>query len=200
VNDKKKMTKKKANRIQDALSVTSKYIDISASRQMGAAWGLDVLTGAILQGNTVNTRAGDRIVQTRISFRYSVTCADAYNLGRIVIVQVVPSNAATSFTVGANNIFDGGIGGSARDLYSPMSFSNGSQFKVLWDQQISMCQNGSSVTQFNVWQRDLPIKTALFSAGSVYSTQGLYVFYISDSAVIPNPVLTYQCRIWFTDS
>lgn len=160
----------------------------------GALYSLDV----IAQGDASTSRDGLTITPNFVEWNilFESEIADAYNLLGMMIVQAKGGAAITSADFGGVGI--------------PPSEAQLTRYTVLYNRTF-LLENGhlgDAVSGFTDYTRfyksqgkvKVPRKIAYPDAGSASNSNGLYLWFISDSAAVAHPdVELFQGRLAYTD-
>jgi hypothetical protein len=153
------------------------------------------LTGGIVQGNTVYQRVGDLVYLKRISFRSNFYQSDVVNLMRMILIYSPGIPSGTSLAT----YLMPGVSGNPDITSFTVPYTRGIGFKILFDQTWAMSQNSSVsmiATEFSV---PINLKTAYVQSSATVASGSLYMFWLSDSSVIPHPALNLNLRLEFMD-
>lgn len=177
---------------------SSQNADISTSPAI-----LDI--SAVSQGDTDTTRDGDRLQWVgKIDFRYSLDIADATNIIRVMIFQWKPNSSPA-----AGSLFLNGPTGAV-DVWSNYGHDHRQEYTILYDKTYSLVGNGGAATVPTTTSSQIVrfvrislkriAKMAQFTAGTTAGTNKLYLYLISDSALVGNPTITFSAKVFFRDS
>jgi len=181
-----------------------KYFNLAGTLSATAAGSIIDLS-AIAQGQTDSTREGDQLTLTSVLFKHywqvsTSTGADLYNIGRVIIFQWFP---ATTPTVG-DILFPFGTGLEPLGYYYHDTRYN---YRILYDSTSTMTQSAVGVYNENSVTRVRSAKILKFAKNiiqySAATTTGAYKIWmlaISDSNVVPHPVLAYASKVNYKDS
>lgn len=155
----------------------------------------------IAQGDTDNTRDGDRLKLKRFFIRGVISTGDVTNILRIIWFQWGPNSVPT-----ASSILLNGFSGSI-DYTSQYNHDNRQEYVILYDTLFHMEGNGSAATapygptSQNTFSYTLkPRWTELqYVGGTTVGTNHVYYFVISDSTVAPHPAFQVSCKVHYTD-
>lgn len=180
-------------------SITSKeelkFLDTNANASSVDFSGILSLLSDPLQGDGSSERVGDRLTLVKLELRLNLEAADSTNLMRFMLVQYFPS-ASPSVTTFLQNT---GSGASPISQYSVATISD---YKVLLDSGPINLVLGQANTQrsfkyLNV--TNFSKKVVVFASNTTAASNHLYLLVISDSGAIPNPSISYNIRLWYTD-
>lgn len=155
-----------------------------------------VLHTAPAYGNgQLGTRTTDSIMVRKINHRMVLYGGDNQNVIRIIAIQM----KANVLPIATDFLFNGPS--AAVDILSIINPYNEKQFHLLFDRTIALnlsgsngtvCLNFSIVPKIKNWNY-------YFQSGNLNSGQILY-FMVSDSDVVPSPVVEWNCLTEFDDS
>lgn len=183
--------------------------------------GSVALVSNITQGVGRNSRVGDEVNIKEINFMFNVevgatgliAAADTYNNVRIILFKWKMDDGAGLPTT--NSILEsaGGNPGTLR----PYNFDDRHQYHICFDKTITVFNspiwNGAAVSWQNGvnahYQSPKPVRIRgkklgsskiNFDLNAVVGTGNYYFLFISDSAFTPNPTLTLESQIIYTDA
>jgi hypothetical protein len=151
------------------------------------------------QGTDTNQRIGNEYIMKAFNMRYSfattgqTTAADETNVFRLIVIYDKQSK---------------GVAPAVADILSlprPDSTFQDSQkgrFIVLYDMYNYVGLNSQMVCCDSVLEK-IDLQVICNSTGSTISsivTGAVYLLCISDSTIVPNPVLNFNTRVAYTDS
>ena len=161
----------------------------------------------IIEGNTSNERDGDQIYLTGHSFRTQIEGADSpFNRMRLSMVQTrnpLPLGLTSSDYV-AGECFDPVYG--SMGLNAP--FDRAVVSRVFFDKVFNLQRNVDGVgltgrdviKTFNKFVKNHQKVIYGNNSSALGTTESnIYFVYQSDSAIAPNPTLTYVMKTWYTD-
>lgn len=150
----------------------------------------------ISQGDTDQTRDGDKIYVKSIIGRMTLTAGDATNFLRVIIVQWLAENSGITITKVIQSL-TGAINQSYAHDYA-------SARKILYDKTFTLgSANTASVPTVRTAKFMITRgfkRTINFLGGSTDGYNKLYMVCVSDSGGVPNPTLAYSVRVRYTDS
>lgn len=212
----KKLNKEQIKEVKKIISVRQelKYSNIFFNAIASTTTASILLLTDIAQGNTDSTRNGDKLMLSRyFDLRYIWTIGDQSNFVRTIIFQWKPQGGPLSYTpTPADILFAGSTG--IIDVDSMYLHDTRSQYTILYDKVHALAGNGTfnpagttiypytGMSFIYVHKRiKIPrLQVQFESAGSTTMTNGIYVIYVSDSQITPNPKLTLNAMFKFTDS
>jgi len=159
----------------------------------------------VAQGTGDQQRDGDRLQWCgKIDLKMSFTVQDNYNVFRFVIFQWHPSSSPIG-----TDVFINGPSGVV-DYWSQYNHDNRQQYKILFDKTYVLVGNGTAGTypgttsSHIVKHYSISLKKAQKYAqrigGGLTGTNRMYMAMVSDSSVVPHPVLNCTTKIFFRDS
>lgn len=139
-----------------------------------------------------NNFLGQKINPVGIKINWEVICGDTTNLMRIVLFQWFDSTAPLAASVLQNNCL------------SPVLIDNRENTKVLRDELVSLAlpsNTGGAVASGSIYVKSKRIQQAYYNANAnTWQKGNLYLLFISDSVVLPNPSISYYSRVTFLDA
>lgn len=155
------------------------------------------------QGNTDQTRVGDKLTMRGMRISWTAVPGDDYNVMRMIVFQWYPN---TALTVPATNLI---IENPTYPTISAIRHDyNGNTFKVLKDFKFTMVLPAASpvgtTSSVRTGTFKVPFKwvkkSVEYTSGTTNAAHNIYVFVVTDSAAPPNPSITLYSRLWFDDS
>lgn len=176
----------------------------------GTGFLVDPITLPAL-GTGYNQRAGAEIIPTELNFNYIIKCGDVYNLTRVLLIQWMDDAVLDAPT--ASEIFDPNSYSGAQQVIGQFLWPDRSKFKVLYDSLSTLVGSvvgtpsasnpagptsvrDHKVTVFGKKMRRIIGTTTI---GGNY-IGALYVVAISDSAITPNPTISWTARLKYRDA
>jgi len=152
------------------------------------------------QGVTQSTRVADTIWITSIDWRMNATTANSDIFATMRWGIFVWKQNTNSVTPGVSSIYESA---ATYGTLSPLNFEGREYYTVLIDE----CENFTGVAAAPTVNSQLVKyhKLALhghrvdFEQGATTGSGTIYFVNFSDSALVPHPVYTFQCRIWYYD-
>jgi len=146
---------------------------------------------SVAQAVNVNSRIGDIIEIKSLEFRLTLTIGDTTNVGRIIIFQwfqlVAPvagnilQNSGTDYVTSQ---YAGQLPESYAILFDSGPFALSSAFPI------------KCITQkFTHFKKRYIEFNPTFTTG----INKLYAFFVTDSTVVPTPLISFESRLWFVD-
>ncbi len=154
------------------------------------------------QGSTDLTRVGDSLTVKSLQIRISTLRADSTNIGRLVIIQWLPTIEGIPPVA---ELFQLATGGVTAPL-TQFNHDHRRDYRVLWD---SKPYNLDGVQQeqrlhtvyLPLYKMKKVVKKIQYVAGSTTRGAGkLFIFGISDSTAVTHPPFNFRSRVNFTDS
>lgn len=174
-----------------------KYVAFNSSAAGIDTGGLILRFTEVPQGDTDVTRDGDQLTIRSLQFNYVLTLADTTNVMRVILFQWFDSTQSVQ-PIPSNILIDTAIG---RAVASPYSHDYRYQFKILYD-KTHVLDSNTPVINRRVFLKRFPFKhkkIQYVGASSTNHNNGLFALVISDSAVGPNPTITYSGKFNFSD-
>jgi hypothetical protein len=179
----------------------TKYIDSQIPGTSVTSTGTIVDLTNIAQGVVVSDRVGDTINLRKFTVNYNVSTqnADIFNSVRILFFQWKPNTSLVAPTVA--DILEN-VGAFA--TLSPYAWHFSSQYRVIYDRVhwMSGLATVPTIAGLQGHYGEIPksyAKTLEFAPASVNGSNKVYVLSISDSAVLPFPILNLVCRTEFAE-
>jgi len=155
------------------------------------------------QGDTDQTRDGDRLYAKKLYVRMSLTVAtgDVTNLVRIIWFQWFPTT--TSFSPSVTDILLVGPSGAA-DVYSHYSHDRRQMFAILYDKVFTLSGSATIVTTSSQKRMTYILhpkrKQLQFDNGGTTGTNHIWMLTISDSSAVSHPQIVSAQKFMFTDA
>jgi hypothetical protein len=178
-----------------------KLFDSTASTQNASTTATLVPLSGPAQGTAVNQRTGDTVrLCDRLVLNYTTSSqnADVFNTVRVIVFQWIPNTALTVPTAAS-------ILQNANNILSPYDFQNSNQYRILYDAVHLMSGTAAGPTSAGNqgFYGELSLSRALklleFATGAVTGSNQLYLMFLSDSALLPFPLMNYWVRVFFYD-
>jgi len=191
---KRKATEKKVRKIVRSViaSVAElKHLNVSASTTISTTVTFTQLNAAA-QGITDVLRIGDVVNYKALRFRFSLKCADATNLIRIVLFYYKSDSVPAS-----TDLFEDTTSNSAT-LFSPQNQDKKPQVKFIFDKLYAM----NTVTQpYMVFDKRFKLrgKGQFFNNSATLGYNNIHMAVLSDSSAISHPDFVYYSTMYFTD-
>lgn len=139
-------------------------------------------------------RVSDSIRVRHIDHRFVLYGGDNQNVIRLIAIQMKgPTN------IDVNNLFFNGPTGS-RDVLSFINPYSDKSYHLLFDKTFALnlsSSNGTIVKQFRIIPK---IKTINYLSGGTVPTAGQIIYFmVSDSDVVPSPVVEWNSMMEFDD-
>lgn len=176
-----------------------KFCDSTVTNTGVTTTGTTTYLSGIAQGNTAIQRIGDTVLYKSIRIKGTIIVGDTTNILRLILFRWKAKTDITLPTIA--NILQVGSG-SAQGVFSPLINDLRDQFIVLHDKLYPVNTNGTaSGTQhlFSIVKK-LNVKAEYITTNSTFQSNGLFLLAVTDSAVLPNPGITWYSRISFIDS
>lgn len=180
-------------------------IEVKITEQQGAYNVLSSgqilsLTQNLARGDaSVNESTGILIKPKKLVFCYnwSMNAVGNYNTVRCIIFRWHDASTPVPSGIIANT-------GTAYAPLSDLYWVNHRKITVLHDKVEELYDHGggvaASVTRVQIDPGAYPIQLPLSGAGATPQMDGLYVLFISDDALAPNPIVDMFSRLHFTDA
>lgn len=157
----------------------------------------------IPQGVSDTDRVGDSLDYVSLEVRYTVNVGDPTNIVRVLFYQWFPS--ATTPIIA--DFLLPGSGGTTQQFDSLDSHDYRTQFHKIHDNLIVCCGNGTAnfpITTNSIQSFRFKVsnfrKKVQFVGGTTSGDNQLYIVYLCDSAILPNPSIRMTCKILYTDA
>jgi len=175
-------------------AINDTSIDYSGST---SAWNLlsDVTgAGAITQGVGAAQYVGTTIRPTYVMIKGLITPADATNLVRVFVIQVITTGTPT-----VSNLLQSV--GNIRAPLSSLDVHYDKTYRVLADRLYSVDTTSVVQKYFKIKIGMRQMRPIHFQGASgAYETGGLYVLAVSDSAIAAHPIMRMYWRIHYKDA
>jgi hypothetical protein len=150
----------------------------------------------IPQGDTDSTRDGDQAEVFGVDIIATMANAssgDATNVGRLVVFRWEQDDSSAAPASVADIL-------QTASVYAPYNRDNlrAKKFIVLMDHVFVTSLNGPSIEKL-VEKSKTKFKLKFQGSGNTGNSM-IYAAMISDSGAIPDPIFSYQVRVWFTDA
>jgi len=146
---------------------------------------------AIAQAVNVNSRVGDIVQISAIDFRMTLTIGDTTNVGRVIIFQWMPNTIPVLGQILQNagvNYVTSQYQGSTPELYC-----------IMFDTGPFMLSGSYPIKCISQHLTNMKSKFIQFQPTLTTGAGKLYAAFVTDSTVIPTPLMSFESRIWFTD-
>jgi hypothetical protein len=176
-----------------------KFVDVSQVVNVSSTG--TVLSGltAITQGVGVSQRTGDTIFMKSFFMNYAINAAnsDIFTTARVVIFQWIPNSSIAVPLY--SDIFQ------TPDIYAMYDWQFANQYRILYDKIHFLSGTGTNPTtasnqgffgELNISTLNRKVE---FSQASAFGSNELYCLVISDSAIIPFPLLNIRTRITYSE-
>jgi len=179
---------------------TIKYLVTSNVNQSMTTTFMAAGMTLVPQGDGQSQRVADTIWVQRLEIRADVTLAnaDVYGLARVGIFKWVPSNALAVPT--GPEILQTY---STNPVLSAFSFETRDYYRIIMDETLNLSGTATNPTAFSQhWLArtfDLGSIMVQYDLGVTTGTNQLFLFWVSDSTVAPNPLFEYMVRVWYYD-
>jgi len=161
------------------------------------------------QGDTIQSRTGDKITVTAIDLRYECIGYDTSNKMRVIVFKWMEDNASIAPNVSA--ILSSTYTGTVDAPLAPYNYNNQKQrdFMICYDKTHALSWNSGAAAPGNsnvvrhvrIVGKKLHSKAIEFNAGAVQTGEGIYyILAISDSGVAGHPKFAFLSRTIFTDA
>jgi len=173
-----------------------KFIDVVNATTISYA-GTVIALSDVGNGTTNITRIGNSIIPRKLELRLTMSCADAYNVMRVIIFRW-----GLRFSVDppdASDILE--LVSSTNAVNSPYAYNERSAYKIIFDQVYTMVLSQSDNIKYaNISLKMKQKAVNYFGASTSDIMNGYYVLFISDSSVTTHPGMNYYSRLTYTDS
>lgn len=169
-----------------------------------------------ISGGSINTRIGDVCHLHTARLRFQAVGGDIYNTMRVIVFRW-KSNGATAPTTA--DLFDVSATGAEYVMCPTPSCDRQQKVDILYDKVVTLTQSNASASSgstgsgilntsssVKTWSKTLfgkklgPKLVRFQSGTATIPNGGLWLAYISDSAITPNPTLYVNCRVDFTNA
>lgn len=201
----RKLNKRQKNEVKRIIAVRQelKFFVTPTNAFQISSTGVTFPLTLVTQGDTDQTRDGDRLYAKKMYVRGYIEISDTTNIVRLVFYQWKPNSTAT-----LGDIFLPGPTG-AIDVDSHYNHDTRQQFKILWDRTFVLEGNQSAatapVTSASIRRFQMVLSRGMnrqlqFNGGGTAATNHIYYAAISDSGIANHPELTMSTKFMFTDS
>lgn len=197
----KKLNRREKRQVKRMIDIgrETKFLTVNQSATSATNVFQATLLTNIVQGSTSADRDGDSLLIKYIRLRYQIINADTYNFVRVVIVQWRENDALAA--IAGASIFDVGQTGVI-DFNSHYDWLQRRTYHILYD-RVHYVANGISSDKQSV-VRSVNIRPKVhkinYNAGAVTASDNIYLLWISDSAAVTHPTLSFTARTYFTDA
>lgn len=148
------------------------------------------------QGDTVQSRDGDKVQWAGLNGIWTTTAGDTYNLVRFALIQWHPDNAIE--TPAINTLLQDV---STYITISPwiLDKSKRSKFKVLYEKLAVVNTAGNLTNKYNIRIPGKKMGRSIFNNAVQTGKNTLYYFYISDSGAVTHPTISFSITYRFKD-
>jgi len=150
------------------------------------------VTSLIVQGVAVNNRVGATILLKRVRMAGSWVTGDATQLCRLIAFKWIPSNSSD-----VPNTAELITGSGAQSTISGFLQYKPSRFQILYDHTWHLDTLAHPIKSFSFYV-DVNSRVE-YDIGVNTGRNHIYFAYVSDSGVVPNPVLNFSCQTQFVD-
>jgi hypothetical protein len=204
--DRKPVTLQQVRSLIQSAKPHLKYVDGQQTLSMDIA-GVVGLISLIPQGSSSqSTRVGVSVRLKHLEFRGCVgspAAGDPFNNVRLVLVKWYKDAAAVG-GVPIDAVFESTFVNTVHAPFAPYTYNQASQmirnYQVLHDITLAVSP-GNGVAPFSF---DIPLDCRCSFSGTLGTEaesieNTIFLFAISDSGVVPYPVLSFGTRLWFQD-
>lgn len=176
-----------------------------------------VKVSTIPSGYVDSDRKGSQVNLQSFEMRYDLVVGDTYNNFRVIVFRWYQDDGSIAPTLG--DIIDD-TGGAGYRYLAPYNHQQRSKYHIMYDSSsllantlsfnstgsVQSTSNQSSwvesvkLKHFKVVGKKLGRKTINFDGSTTTGLGHIYVLWISDSNVVPNPGYNYVSRIMYTDA
>jgi len=182
-----------------------KYNTVVASAQAATTTMTIFPITAIPQNTSDTGRIGDQVNLLSYQFKYHVACGDPTNIVRVALFQWLEDDTVVVPT--ATQLFQLGPSGSAGDIYSTWNHDRRKMYRVLYDKRHFLAGNGTAATspfsastqRHHNHRGKFKKKTIEYVSALTTGMGNLYICYVADSSILPNPTITYDLEFYYTD-
>lgn len=174
--------------------------DTTGSTTWTTAGAIIPVTQLIVQGDTIASRSGDKIMPRKLEVNFSTVTALVPILGRLIIFQDMLSVGVYPTVT---DLLDGGAYNSA---YAPQRAQQ-RRFKILYDRTHASVTNATTITNSTKIVEKIVLrmkgKINYNGASSVEASNGpgaIYMLFISDAASGAGSNYSYYTALSYTDS
>lgn len=201
----RKLNKREKNEVKRLIAVRQElkyHVSQTSVLSVGAAGQIFQISD-IAQGDTDQTRDGDRLMLKKFFVRGVVQYSDATNLFRLIFFQWKPATTPTIASVLLN-----GPSGNP-DVWSSYTHDLRQQVNILWDKTWHLEGNASASTSpltttsqrmFKVTIARRFAKQLQYTGGTTTGTNQIWYLALSDSSAVGHPTMTMSVKFHFTDS
>lgn len=177
-----------------------KYLDSVLIAQNVTAVGIVSALYNVPQGDAQSQRVGDVIFirDLELTFSLEMANADVYTTSRIIIFQWKPNSLPTVSSILQTP--------TANTCYSQYNFQNQDMYVVHYDKlfhQSGTATNPTETSNVGVLQQKVRVghREVEYSLGSTTAmTNQSWILYISDSAIVPFPVINWLVRVRYAET
>jgi len=179
---------------------TIKYFETSNTGQPMTTGFQAIGTTYVPQGDGQGQRIADTIWVQRLEVRADVTLAnaDVYGLARVGFFKWVPSNALA--VPDGSEIFQTY---TTNPVLSFFCVETREYYRIFADETLNLSGTATNPTAFSQhWlSRTLELGGVMvqYDLGVTTGTGHIFMYWVSDSTVVPHPLLEYNVRIWYYD-
>jgi hypothetical protein len=181
-------------------NIMIKYLDSGLLNQNVTAGGAVNALVNIPQGDTQSQRVSDVIFMSKMELTFSLEMANAdiYATSRLIVFQWFPNTlpVVASVLESPGSLF----------CYSNYNFQTQDLYSIHFDSMYHQSGTATAPTEStNVGKKQMRVrigrkKVEYALASTTVMTNQLWLLYISDSAVIPYPVINWVSRIFYAET
>lgn len=173
--------------------VVRKYWNLYTNTTAAATLSFTDLS-AVPSGTGPNTRTGTQLHMDEIKIRMVGQIADTTNFLRFIVFRWIPSDSSDGPS--ASELLSSAYSAGNNEFFCETNPIKPSRFHILHDETIAM-----DVAHV-VWHRNITLKlnsSVSFDTGSTTGREHIYIAYVSDSGVVPNPTFSFTSMLSFDE-
>jgi len=181
-----------------------KFIDTFLNSANVGSGGTLTSLATIPQGAAQSNRVGDHIIADHLRLHMNIiqSNTDVYTSVRSIVFQWYPNTALTAPAVAS--ILQNSTGNG---LWTDFNFQYRQQYTVLYDMTHSGAGLAAAPTASTNFSFRRPVKIRIplrtngieFTPGATSQTNSIWLLQISDSAVTPFPIVSWNARLFYRD-
>lgn len=149
------------------------------------------------QDITEASRIANKVAPKWVELRLTLTCADATNIMRLVLIQWhLDSDAAPPL---ASNVLQAGLVTGSYGPWAGYNNDDRALFRVLGDWSYQMNASTANGSVIVVKKIKAAMRQIEFNGTSTTGTEKLYLIAISDSGAVSHPTVTGAVRVYYGD-
>jgi len=175
-----------------------KYIDTHVVAVSPNVTPVSVDLSAIAQGVAQSQRVSETVMFERadVCLQYTQSTADFYASVRVVMFIWNQNN--TSIVPGPNSVLENPATTATLSMYN---WQGRQEYQILADHVSQVSGSAAFITtrSYVLDKFVVPLggRRAMYDGSALTGSKHLYLLYMSDSALPPNPTLTFLVRLWY---